>query len=76
PDGGPLRQHLAPGDPDGPALARHLIRAAAAAWGAGERADEIELAADELMANALVHTEGGGQVGMRLTAQGRIRIEV
>ncbi|MFF4642744.1 SpoIIE family protein phosphatase [Streptomyces sp. NPDC001389] len=76
PDGGPLRQHLAPGDPDGPALARHLIRAAAAAWGARERADEIELAADELMTNALVHTDGGGQVGMRLTAQGRIRIEV
>ncbi|MER6215231.1 SpoIIE family protein phosphatase [Streptomyces sp. NPDC001674] len=74
--GGPLSRHLAPGDPDGPALARHLIRAAAAAWGARERADEIELAADELMTNALVHTDGGGQVGMRLTAEGRIRIEV
>ncbi|MEV7545629.1 SpoIIE family protein phosphatase [Streptomyces sp. NPDC089915] len=74
--GGPLRQHLTPGDTDGPALARHLIRAAAAAWGAPERADEIELAADELMTNALVHTEGGGEVGMRLTAEGRIRIEV
>ncbi|UQW99873.1 SpoIIE family protein phosphatase [Streptomyces sp. RerS4] len=74
--GGPLRQRLSPGDPEGPALARHLIRAAAAAWGAGERADEIELAADELMTNALVHTEGGGHVGMRLTAAGRIRVEV
>ncbi|MFH7599734.1 SpoIIE family protein phosphatase [Streptomyces racemochromogenes] len=74
--GGPLSRHLEPGDPDGPAVARHLIRAAAAAWGARERADEIELAADELMTNALVHTEGGGRVGMRLTADGRIRIEV
>ncbi|MFF4369745.1 SpoIIE family protein phosphatase [Streptomyces sp. NPDC001594] len=74
--GGPLRQRLAPGDTEGPALARHLIRAAAAAWGARERADEIELAADELMTNALVHTEGGGEVGMRLTAEGRIRVEV
>ncbi|MFD7554969.1 SpoIIE family protein phosphatase [Streptomyces sp. NPDC059835] len=74
--GGPLSQKLEPGDAQAPALARHLIRAAAAAWGARDRADEIELAADELMTNALVHTEGGGQVSMRLTADGRIRIEV
>ncbi|MFI8100790.1 SpoIIE family protein phosphatase [Streptomyces sp. NPDC086023] len=74
--GGPLRQHLTPGDADAPASARHLIRAAAAAWGAWERADEIELAADELMTNALVHTDGGGTVTLRLTAEGRIRVEV
>ncbi|MER6780575.1 MULTISPECIES: SpoIIE family protein phosphatase [unclassified Streptomyces] len=74
--GGPLRLPLHPGDPDGPAMARHLIRAAVAAWGAEERADEIELAADELMTNALVHTDGGGHVNVRLTPEGRIRIEV
>ncbi|MFJ3923140.1 SpoIIE family protein phosphatase [Streptomyces sp. NPDC090022] len=74
--GGPLRQHLVPGDPEGPAVARHLIRAAAAAWGAGDRADAIELAADELMTNALVHTDGDGHVTLRLTAEGRIRVEV
>ncbi|WP_030157683.1 SpoIIE family protein phosphatase [Streptomyces sp. NRRL S-244] len=74
--GGPLSLPLAPGDPDGPAMARHLIRAAVAAWGAADRADEIELAADELMTNALVHTDGGGHVNVRLTAEGRIRIEV
>ncbi|MFE6833876.1 SpoIIE family protein phosphatase [Streptomyces sp. NPDC057705] len=74
--GGPLRQRLEPGDTEAPGLARHLIRAAVAAWGARDRADEIELAADELMTNALVHTDGGGDVSMRLTAQGRIRIEV
>ncbi|MFG2617600.1 SpoIIE family protein phosphatase [Streptomyces sp. NPDC048507] len=74
--GGPLSQRLTPGDPDGPAMARHLIRAAVAAWGARERADEIELAADELMTNALVHTDGGGTLSLRLTAQGRIRIQV
>ncbi|MEU4731233.1 SpoIIE family protein phosphatase [Streptomyces sp. NPDC023588] len=74
--GGPLRQRLEPGDPEAPALARHLIRAAADAWGASDRADEIELAADELMTNALVHTESGGDVSLRLTGQGRIRIEV
>lgn len=74
--GGPLRHRLEPGDTEGPSTARHLIRAAVAAWGARDRVDEIELAADELMTNALVHTAGGGQVGMRLTADGRIRIEV
>ncbi|KOU19587.1 protein phosphatase [Streptomyces sp. WM6372] len=74
--GGPLRLPLTPGDPDGPAMARHLIRAAVAAWGAADRADEIELAADELMTNALVHTDGGGHVNVRLTPEGRIRIEV
>ncbi|TDU79695.1 SpoIIE family protein phosphatase [Streptomyces sp. KS 21] len=74
--GGPLRLRLTPGDPEGPAMARHLIRAAVAAWGAAERADEIELAADELMTNALVHTDGGAHVNVRLTAEGRIRIEV
>lgn len=74
--GGPLRQRLTPGDADGPAMARHLIRAAVAAWGARERADEIELAADELMTNALVHTDGGGTLSLRLTAEGRIRIDV
>ncbi len=57
-------------------MARHLIRAAVAAWGSAERADEIELAADELMTNVLVHTDGGGHVNVRLTAEGRIRIEV
>ncbi|MFD9358020.1 SpoIIE family protein phosphatase [Streptomyces sp. NPDC060031] len=74
--GGPLRQRLLPGDPDAPAMARHLIRAAVAAWGAWDQADEIELAADELMTNALVHTDGVGHVSMRLTSEGRIRIEV
>ncbi|MET9322351.1 SpoIIE family protein phosphatase [Streptomyces sp. NPDC003038] len=74
--GGPLRQRLDPGDADAPAMARHLIRAAVAAWGAGDQADEIELAADELMTNALVHTDGGGHVSMRLMPKGRIRIEV
>ncbi|MGW1764170.1 SpoIIE family protein phosphatase [Streptomyces sp. NPDC002073] len=74
--GGPLRHHLRPGDPSGPATVRHLVRAAAAAWGARDRSDEIELAADELMTNALVHTDGGGEVTLRRTAEGRIRVEV
>ncbi|WP_424215144.1 SpoIIE family protein phosphatase [Streptomyces sp. BI20] len=73
---GPLRQRLTAGDPSGPSLARHLIRAAAAAWGAREIADEIELAADELMTNVLVHTDGDGCVVLSRTPNGRIRVEV
>ena len=48
------------------------------AWGAGERADEIELAADELMTNVLVHTEGAAIVTLRslVGAGHRLRIEV
>ncbi|MEU3772493.1 SpoIIE family protein phosphatase [Streptomyces sp. NPDC032472] len=74
--GGPLRLRLTPGDAEGPAMARHLIRAAVAAWGARELADAVELAADELMTNVLVHTDGGGHVNVRMTAAGRIRVEV
>ncbi|MCB5166740.1 SpoIIE family protein phosphatase [Streptomyces bambusae] len=74
--GGPLRHHLRPGDPDGPSTVRHLVRAAAAAWGARDRADEIELVTDELMTNVLVHTDGGGEVILRVTVEGRIRVEV
>ncbi|MET9881804.1 SpoIIE family protein phosphatase [Streptomyces sp. NPDC006430] len=73
---GPMRLRLTPGDPAGPAMARHLIRAAVAAWGAWARADEIELSADELITNALVHTDGGGHVNVRTTSEGRIRVEV
>ena len=58
--------------------ARHMIRAAVAAWGARERSDEIELVADELITNALMHTEGAAIVTLRaLTGSDRrMRLEV
>ncbi|MFR9787559.1 SpoIIE family protein phosphatase [Streptomyces sp. MB22_4] len=75
---GRLQQHVAPGDPEALIQARHMIRAAVRAWGAVERADEVELAADELMTNVLVHTEGAAIVTLRsLVGTGRrLRIEV
>ncbi|MEU3027836.1 SpoIIE family protein phosphatase [Streptomyces incarnatus] len=75
---GRLQQHVAPGDPEALTQARHMIRSAVRAWGAGERADEIELAADELMTNVLVHTEGAAIVTLRslVGAGRRLRIEV
>ncbi|WP_344490902.1 SpoIIE family protein phosphatase [Streptomyces enissocaesilis] len=76
--GGRLQQHVAQNDPEALSSARHMVRAAVRAWGARERADEIELAADELMTNALLHTDGGAVVTARVLAgaQRRLRIEV
>jgi serine phosphatase RsbU (regulator of sigma subunit)/anti-sigma regulatory factor (Ser/Thr protein kinase) len=76
--GGRLQQHVAPGDPEALTEARHMIRTAVRAWGAHERADEIELAADELITNALMHTEGSAIVTLRVLTgtDRRLRVEV
>ncbi|MFJ6793059.1 SpoIIE family protein phosphatase [Streptomyces sp. NPDC091268] len=76
--GGRLQQHVAPGDPEALVAARHMIGAAVRAWGARERADEIELVADELIVNALMHTEGPAIVTLRVLPgdQRRLRVEV
>lgn len=76
--GGRLQQHVAPGDPEALAEARHMIRAAVRAWGARERADEVELVADELITNALMHTEGSAIVTLRVLTgtDRRLRVEV
>ncbi|MFF9086151.1 SpoIIE family protein phosphatase [Streptomyces sp. NPDC014991] len=75
---GRLRQHVAPGDAEALIQARHMIRAAVRAWGARDRADEIELVADELITNALIHTEGSAIVTLRALdgSDHRLRIEV
>ncbi|WP_369264417.1 SpoIIE family protein phosphatase [Streptomyces sp. R35] len=76
--GGRLQQHVAPGDPEALTEARHMIRAAVRAWGARERSDEIELVADELITNALMHTEGSAIVTLRVLAgpDRRLRAEI
>ncbi|MFD5760402.1 ATP-binding protein, partial [Streptomyces sp. NPDC127044] len=76
--GGRIQHHVAPGDPEALTEARHMIRAAVRAWGGGERADEVELVADELITNALMHTEGAAIVTLRvLSGPGRrLRAEV
>ncbi|MFF4485999.1 SpoIIE family protein phosphatase [Streptomyces sp. NPDC001544] len=76
--GGRLQQHVASGDPEALRLARHMIRATVRAWGAAERADEIELVADELITNVLLHTEGSAVVTLRSLcgADRRVRVEV
>ncbi|WUJ32466.1 SpoIIE family protein phosphatase [Streptomyces sp. NBC_00388] len=76
--GGRLQQDVPQCDPGALAAARHMIRAAVRAWGAAERADDIELTADELLTNALTHTEGGADVTLRLLPgpNRRLRVEV
>ncbi|WP_328967320.1 SpoIIE family protein phosphatase [Streptomyces sp. NBC_00239] len=76
--GGRLQQHVAQGDPEALASARHMIGAAVRAWGARERSDEIELVADELVTNALMHTDGPAIVTLRVLPgpQRRLRVEV
>ncbi|MEU9664554.1 SpoIIE family protein phosphatase [Streptomyces bobili] len=76
--GSRLQQHVAPGDPEALTQARHLIRAAVRTWGAQERSDDVELVADELVTNALMHTEGAAIVTLRLLTGGsrRLRVEV
>ncbi|WP_327371614.1 SpoIIE family protein phosphatase [Streptomyces sp. NBC_01217] len=76
--GGRLQQQVAQGDPDALSSARHMIRAAVRAWGAKTRADEIELAADELITNALMHTDGGAIVTVRVLTgpERRLRVDV
>ncbi|MFD7549634.1 SpoIIE family protein phosphatase [Streptomyces sp. NPDC059578] len=76
--GGRLQQRVLPGDPEGLRGARRMIRSAVVAWGAGNRADDIELVADEMITNALIHTEGPATVTLRVLAdaQRRFRVEV
>ncbi|MDX3073863.1 SpoIIE family protein phosphatase [Streptomyces sp. NPDC088354] len=59
-------RHVAPGDPRGLAGARAMVRDAMTDWGMPDRADEAALAADELITNALVHTDGGAVLTLRL----------
>ncbi|MEV7405715.1 SpoIIE family protein phosphatase [Streptomyces sp. NPDC091267] len=76
--GGRLQQHVAQNDPEALSSARHMIRAAVRAWGAKDRADEVELAADELTTNALMHTDGGAIVTIRVLTgpERRLRVDV
>ncbi|MFE9445502.1 SpoIIE family protein phosphatase [Streptomyces sp. NPDC006602] len=76
--GGRLQQHVAPGDSEALTEARHMIRTAVGAWGARGLSDEIELVADELITNALMHTEGSAIVTLRVLTRSdrRLRVEV
>lgn len=51
--------------------ARSFLREMAAAWSVESLLDEAELLLSEIVTNALVHTEGGASLGLRLDATTR-----
>lgn len=73
-----LHQYIAPGDMRALSGVRQMIRDATRAWRVDEHSEEIVLAAHELTANALLHTDAGVTVTVRLLggARRRLRIEV
>ncbi|MEV4443104.1 SpoIIE family protein phosphatase [Streptomyces sp. NPDC049577] len=75
---GRLQQAIPPADPEALAAGRQMIRAAVRAWGARERSDEIELVTDELITNALLHTDGPAVVSLNMVTgpERRVRVEV
>ncbi|MGP3984967.1 SpoIIE family protein phosphatase [Streptomyces sp. KR80] len=73
-----VHQHIGPADPEALTLARHMISEAVRTWGAAARADDVELVADELITNALLHTDDGAVVTVHMLAgpERRLRVEV
>ncbi|UQA91739.1 SpoIIE family protein phosphatase [Streptomyces halobius] len=73
-----LRLHVHQADPAGAAEVRSALRRTLDQWRAGEVAHNIEVAASELIANALTHTESGALVTVELLPGNlrRIRLEV
>ncbi|MEU5894977.1 SpoIIE family protein phosphatase [Streptomyces venezuelae] len=54
-----IHRYVHQADPEGLADARAALREHLASWGFGAVADDVEVAAGELLVNALVHTDGG-----------------
>jgi serine phosphatase RsbU (regulator of sigma subunit)/anti-sigma regulatory factor (Ser/Thr protein kinase) len=54
-----IHQYVHQADPEGLAEARAALREALTEWRLTELADDVELAAGELLVNVLLHTEGG-----------------
>ena len=76
-----LHQYIAPGDVAALSGVRQMVKAATRAWRVDEHAEDAEdiaLTAHELATNALLHTEEGVTVTVRLLggAERRLRIEV
>ncbi|MEU9112868.1 SpoIIE family protein phosphatase [Streptomyces sp. NPDC048483] len=73
-----LRLHVHQADPSGTAEVRSALRRTLDQWRAGEVTHNVEVAASELIANALTHTESGALVSVELVpgTPRRIRLEV
>ncbi|WP_225849180.1 SpoIIE family protein phosphatase [Streptomyces sp. HPF1205] len=65
-------------DPEGLAETREALRQALSAWALGHLADDVELAAGELLGNVLLHTEGGAVLTLEVLPEPvrRLRLSV
>jgi serine phosphatase RsbU (regulator of sigma subunit)/anti-sigma regulatory factor (Ser/Thr protein kinase) len=73
-----MHSYVHQADPEGLADARSALRQALEAWHLGELADDIELAAGELLVNVLLHTEGGAVLTLEVLPEPvrRVRLTV
>ncbi|MFD3776782.1 SpoIIE family protein phosphatase [Streptomyces sp. NPDC058612] len=71
-----IHQYVHQADPEGLSEARHALRHALRDWGMPEIADDVELAAGELLVNALLHTDGGAVLTMEVLPEPVRRIRL
>ncbi|MGW6403433.1 SpoIIE family protein phosphatase [Streptomyces sp. NPDC055134] len=61
-----VHQYLHPADPQGLVETRTALRSALEDWGFATVADDVEVAAGELMVNALLHTDAGAVITLEV----------
>ncbi|MFF4582945.1 SpoIIE family protein phosphatase [Streptomyces sp. NPDC001389] len=71
-----IHQYVHQADPEGLSDARYALRQALRDWGMPELADDVELAAGELLVNALLHTDGGAVLTMEVLPEPVRRIRL
>ncbi|MFB8394810.1 SpoIIE family protein phosphatase [Streptomyces yangpuensis] len=71
-----IHQYIHQADPEGLSDARYALRQALRDWGVPELADDVEVAAGELLVNALLHTDGGAVLTMEVLPEPVRRIRL
>jgi serine phosphatase RsbU (regulator of sigma subunit)/anti-sigma regulatory factor (Ser/Thr protein kinase) len=73
-----IHQYVHQADPEGLVDARSALRQALTDWKLSELADDVELAAGELLVNVLLHTEGGAVLTLEVLPEPvrRVRLSV
>ncbi|MFG2985244.1 SpoIIE family protein phosphatase [Streptomyces sp. NPDC048258] len=71
-----IHQYIHQADPEGLSEARYALRQALRDWGMPDLADDVELAAGELLVNALLHTDGGAVLTMEVLPEPVRRIRL
>ncbi|MGW8884985.1 SpoIIE family protein phosphatase [Streptomyces sp. NPDC055749] len=71
-----IHQYIHQADPEGLAEARAALRHSLEHWGLGALADDVEVAAGELLGNVLLHTEGGAVVTLEVLLEPDRRVRL